>query len=288
MNSYEHARQALGSRLRDLRRGAGFSGKQLAEALGWSASKVSKIEHGRQTPSEADLADWARSIGRPEAIEELRNQLCALEGLYTAWRRQLRTGTRARQQANLDLEAGTRLVRALETAVVPGLLQTAEYARRILTGIVEFHGVPGTDIAEGVRIRMERQHALYDPERQFHFLLTESAIRQTLVPADVMRGQVDRLLALSSMGNIRLGVLPLKASPPFAISHGFWLFDNRVALVETFAAELTIEDEQEIGTYAAVFERLAPLALYGEGARELLSRILDDLPQGNVSNSHSL
>lgn len=276
MSSYQQAREALGAYLRELRKQAGFNGKRFAERLGWPASKISKIEHGRQLPTETDLTAWATAAGQPHAAEELTARLRALETHYATWRRQLGAGIRPRQLASLDLEAETRTLRAFEAAVVPGLLQTAEYARHILAGVVELYGTPD-DVAEGVRVRMQRQQALYDLAKRYHFVLTEAAVRNRVCPLPVLRGQIDRLLATSSLDNLTLGVIPWEADLPFAPNHGFWIFDQRLVLVETFGAELSLTDPSEIRLYTRVFEQLAARARYGEQARAILARVLADL-----------
>lgn len=77
MSNFQRAREALGLRLRELRRDARLTGRQLAAVHGWHPSKVSKIEGGKQTPSEADIEAWARACGQPELVDELTATLRA-------------------------------------------------------------------------------------------------------------------------------------------------------------------------------------------------------------------
>src|SRR6266498_5415335 len=91
--------------------------------------------------------------------------------------------------------------------VVPGLLQTAEYARARFAQGVRLHKVPD-DVDEAVRLRVQRQEILYRPDKRFHFVLTEAALRNRLCPVDVMLAQLDRLVALSALRNVRLGIIP--------------------------------------------------------------------------------
>ncbi|KWX05896.1 hypothetical protein TH66_00805 [Carbonactinospora thermoautotrophica] len=276
MSGFQQERDALGIHLRELRRAAGLNGKELAALLGWPPSKVSKIEHGRQTPTEADLAAWAQAVGAPHAVEALTARLRALETHYVTWRRQLRAGTRPRQQASLDLEARSGIIRAMETAVVPGLLQTPEYAHHVLQAWVTLHRTPD-DVPEGVRVRMQRQLVLYDLSKRFHFLICETVLRARVCPAAVLRGQIDRLIALTTLNNVALGIIPFGVELPFPVLHGFWVFDERVVLVETLGAEITVTDEDEIQLYLQAFDQAAGLAVYGERARALLSDTLVDL-----------
>ncbi|WP_316042215.1 helix-turn-helix transcriptional regulator [Nocardiopsis sp. CNR-923] len=99
MTDYQTARVSLGVRLRELRSEAGLSGRELSARLGWHPSKVSKLEHGKQTASVEDLRSWARVCGRVEAAEGLVAQRRSLETHCASWRRQLAAGHGPRQRA---------------------------------------------------------------------------------------------------------------------------------------------------------------------------------------------
>jgi hypothetical protein len=106
-----------------------MSGRQLAESLAWPPSKVSKLENARQTPTDDDIRAWTRATGGQADTEALLASLHTLEIQYAEWQRQLQTGLKPHQQEIADLDARTRFFRAFESTFVPGLLQTAEYAR---------------------------------------------------------------------------------------------------------------------------------------------------------------
>src|SRR5437870_999648 len=118
------ARRALGLRLRELRRQAGLTGSRLAASLSWPASKVSKLENGRQTPTDDDILAWTGATGASAEAEALLASLHTLETQHAEWQRVLRMGLRAHQHELVDLEGRTKLLRAFEAMVVPGLLQT--------------------------------------------------------------------------------------------------------------------------------------------------------------------
>src|SRR6185312_4649887 len=115
-----------------------------------------------------------------------------------------------------------------EVGIVPGLLQTADYARLRLAENVEFHEAPGDDLEDALLMRMRRQQVLYDRGKRFRFIVTESVLRMLLCPVDVMRGQLDRLTALIGLGNVELGVIPNGAALPLAPLHGFVMFDDAI------------------------------------------------------------
>ena len=105
MRDIARARQVMGARLKELRLDAGLTGRELAARYGWQPSKVSKLENGRQTPSEEDLRLWCEATGAPHELTDLVASLRSMQTLYGEWRRQLRHGTRAKQQSWLEMEA---------------------------------------------------------------------------------------------------------------------------------------------------------------------------------------
>jgi len=280
-SNVHEARNALGKRLRELRWQAGFSGRQLAGSLSWPPSKVSKLENGRQTPSGDDIRAWARVTGSEAEVEGLLASLHTLEVQHAEWRRILRTGLRPRQLEHIEWDQKTRLFRVFEATVVPGLLQTAEYARARFAEGIRRLGVPN-DINEAVAARVQRQEVLYRPDKRFHFVLTEAALRLRLCPPEVMLGQLDRLVSFSQLPNVRLGIVGFETQYAISPWHGFWMYDNERVLVETFSAALDLRQPQEIELYGKAFEQLAAVASYGRSARRIINRVIEDLaPEEN-------
>jgi hypothetical protein len=184
---------------------------------------------------------------------------------------------RAHQHTLRDQDAKVRFYRVFESMVVPGLLQVPEYARIALSRSEPLYG-PRDDVDEAVHIRMQRQAALYQPELRFHFVLTEAALRYRLCEPQVMLAQLDRLISLSAVPTVKLGIIsfqtPYEAAPPV---HGFWLLDTDLVRIETFSAELNLAQPQEIELYGKIFESLAGIASYGRAARQIIMRVIDDL-----------
>lgn len=280
-SSVQEARDALGKRLRvvrELRQQADLTGKQLAESLSWTASKISKLENGRQTPSDDDIRSWTRATGNENHTDDLLASLHTLEIQHAEWQRVLRVGLQPHQNEIAELDAKMRLFRAFESTVIPGLLQTAEYAKaRLAQGVMLFK--VNDDINEAVRVRMKRQEILYRPEKRFHFVLTEAALRLRLCTPEVMLGQLDRLISLSALPNVRLGIIDSGTQYVIGPWHGFSLRNNDRVTVETFSAELNLAQPQEIELYSKVFDHFAAIASYGRAARAIITRVIDDLAQ---------
>jgi hypothetical protein len=253
-----------------------LSGRQLAESLSWPPSKVSKLENGRQTPSDDDVRAWTAATNSGRHTEALLASLHTLEVQHAEWQRVLRGGIRPRQNELAGLDQKTRYFRAFEATVVPGLLQTPAYAHARFAEGVRLLKVPD-DVDEAVQARVRRQEILYRPDKRFHFVLTEAALRLRLCPPEVMLGQLDRLVSLSALPNVRLGVIGFETRYATSPWHGFWIYDNDRVLIETYSAELNLAQPQEVELYAAIFEQLAGMASYGRAARAIINRVIDEL-----------
>ncbi|WP_235204345.1 helix-turn-helix domain-containing protein [Nocardia otitidiscaviarum] len=266
----QQQREALGQRLREIRRSAGITGRELARREGWHESKVSKIEYGKTAPAESDLRAYCTHTGAEDQLPDLIATLRNLDAAYIEWRRVLAAGTRHRQHQSIRIESKAKQIRNWQPQVIPGLLQTADYAEAILRYGVELFRVPD-DVAAGVSTRMERQRILYRRGRRFHFLIAEQALYTTVGDDDVMQGQLDRLFSIIGIHRVTVGIVPADAEAKAAVEN-FVMFDNRVVKVEGATAELTITQPREIAIYGRLFDILATQSVTGDRARRLIRR----------------
>jgi hypothetical protein len=253
-----------------------MTGRQLAAQCGWAPSKVTKIEHGRQMPTETDIRDWCVACGFPSEIPELIATIRSIDAQFMDWRRSLSIGTKHRQRQNIDAYEKTTLFRVWEPSVVPGLLQTADYALGILATVVDFHGIPD-DVDDGVRARMDAQRVLTHGDRRFLMLLGQAALYTFVGDATIMRRQLQRLLEVSRHPRVSLGVVPLSAPYTVPRNNAFTIYDNRLVTIATYTAELSLTQRHEIATYERAFHRLSALATTGTSARDLIEAALVDL-----------
>jgi len=272
--SADQARASLGIRLRDIRRDAGLSGTELARLEGWQPSKVTKIEHGRQTPSEADLRAWCDHCGALAELPDLIAAVRSIETQFAEWRRVIRGGIRRRQEASAAVYDRARLFRIYEPAVIPGLLQTRDYALSVLSTSINFFRVPD-DAEESADARVERQRVLTHGDRRFHMLLGEQCVHTNVGGADIMAAQLERLLELLKLPRMRLGIIPFDAPYRVPLNNGFWIMDDALVQFDTYTAELSLIRPDEIELYGRAFERLAALAVYGAEARAIVESGLD-------------
>jgi transcriptional regulator with XRE-family HTH domain len=254
----ESPRKQLGNRLRLLRVRAGLTGDKMP---GFTQSKVSRLETGRTTPSLADIEAWTRATNASaEEVTELASLVEQLATSATSWRILHRLGLAEKQREIAELEQEARHIRTFQPTMIPGLLQVADYARRV----IEMAYRPG-DIASAIAARIERQSILYDQARRFDFLVTEGALRW--LPGDMdMRPQLDRLLSMASLPNVTLTVVPYgPGRMPLLHPFVMWeLEDETLITVETYSAELQVRDPADVQRYQEVWTRLMEDAVGGD------------------------
>lgn len=274
----QQAKEAFGGRLRELRKDAGLTGRQLSAATGLHFTKVSRLEHGGQNPSDADIRAWCQACDVEEQIPELVATLRGIEGMWLEWRRQLRGGWKWLQESARPLYEDAHLVRCYESVVVPGILQTAEYCAAVLRIAAEFYEIDH-DIDAAIEARMERQRFLYHGDRRFAFVLEAWALQTIYGSREVMLAQLDRLLAVATLPRVSLGIIAPTAVRTMWPGEGFWIYDKRLVTVETTSAEMKVTQPREIALFARAFTGLQQLAVHGPDARQVIASAIDQLTQ---------
>lgn len=272
---YQRAREELGRRLRELRvesPDGRLTGVELAKRLGWQQSKISKLENGRQTPTDEDLLAWARATGQPAVFGELRARLKGFESHIRSWRRQLAAGHGPVQETWNTLVSNARTMHALSNAAISGMLQTPDYARYIFEHHTALQNAP-RDTEEAVRARMKRQEWLYLPGKELNLLMHESVLWARVCPPEVLVAQLDRLLGLVGMDTVRMGILPLDAPLRVALGNSFCMLDERLVVVEDWHAELWLDDSETIALYRRVWDTFAESAVFGADAQQVIARV---------------
>ncbi|GAB3432479.1 helix-turn-helix transcriptional regulator [Actinophytocola sediminis] len=266
-----------------MRRQARLTGKALAESLAWQASKISKIENGKQAPTDDDIRAWTRETNTEHETESLLASLHTLEVQHSEWKRVLKAGMVSHQLELSRQDEQTKLYRSFEPAVVPGLLQTPEFARALFSRAVVVHRTPN-DVNDAVVKRMQRQEMLYRTGKAFHFVITEATLRNRLCAVEIMLGQLDRLISLTSLRNVRIGVIGYETQYIVDPRHGFMMYNSDLVKIETYSAELNLRQLHEIELYTATFEKLAAVASYGAAARAIIHRVIADLSSSQIED----
>jgi transcriptional regulator with XRE-family HTH domain len=272
--AYQRERRRLADALKALRAGAGLSGSRLADMLGWQQSKVSKIETRKQLPGEDDITAWVTATGgSPETASELVGILRGARVEYASWKDAYQEAGADGVQADiLELEAQSARIAEFQPAMISGLLHTAEYAREMLhmpCGPPSF-GADDEAIEAMVAKRMQRQQVLYEPGKQVQIVMLEGALRARLVSAPTMAGQLDRLLGVSGLAALELGIVPFSATVPVYPLSGFRLYDDLV-IVESIVGEQQLADADSVARYEKYLEQLREAAVTGDEARVLVA-----------------
>ncbi|MFI6626179.1 helix-turn-helix domain-containing protein [Streptomyces sp. NPDC050528] len=260
------SRTDLAETLRELRKRAGLTGDRLARRCNMSQSQISKFETGKKTPKLVDVERILRALDAPA---EIVGEVTALARIAnTEWqdkRASRRRGMEKRQAELASLEGEATELRYFLPAMITGLLATPEYVRASLTH------TPGNS-SNTVARKLERQAVLYDASKAFTFLLTEQAVRWAIAPPSAMAVQIDRLVSLSHLPNIRIGILPVGTEMARGPMNTFTIYDNRLATVENFTGRMIFRDSRDISEYLIVFSLFEQCAYFGDEARELMKQ----------------
>jgi transcriptional regulator with XRE-family HTH domain len=272
----QRAKEAFGNRLREIRQDAGLTGRQLAERTGFHFTKVSRVEHGAQGLPDADIRVWCIACNASDEIQALIAQARAAESLYREWKRQARTGLRRLQESIGPLYERTRLFRVHEHWSIPGLLQTAAYSAESMAYWSQLLNLPD-DRTAATAERLERQRVLRSGDHRFVFLLAEQTLRTQIGSTEIMIEQLDRVLGVMSLTNVRIGIIPADAGLGAHTQTAFWIFDKDLVKVETLTAALDITRPDEIDIYVTVFDQMQRVAKHGRSGRELILKARDEL-----------
>lgn len=257
------------------RKAAGLTGEEMARRLGWQRTKISKLENGRQMPSRADLQAWAEITGQPEVAPELLELLAEAQAVHRQWRHKLRGG-HATLQAEFDaLVRGASRIRNFEIMLIPGLLQTPDYARCRALETVRLLGTDPAKVEETVAARMQRQSVLYDTSKTFEFVICEAAMSYLTCPPDVMRVQLDRLLSVQGLGNVAFGIIPAGRELTLTPQVGFLMTDDLVT-IETFTG-VDNPSPPESAKYSEIADALMAEAVTGDQVRQLINSATERL-----------
>jgi transcriptional regulator with XRE-family HTH domain len=274
------ARQ-LAAELRRLRDVATLTGEEAAARLGWSPSKISRIETGQTPPTPADLRrvlDVYEVSGTQRERLELLGQSAGQRGWWDAYSDTLGP----EYTALIALEAEAESVRWYSPMLVPGLLQTERYAREVIrSGLLI---APPGEIERRVQVKMTRQRALTrDNPLQLAVVLDEAATLRMVGDPEVMREQLAHVAAMAARPSITVQVLPLAAGAHPATTGEFTIlrFPQLVApdvvYLENMTSDLYVERETDVYRYGLAFDRLRDLALAPDEAAALITARADTI-----------
>ncbi len=278
-------RYRLAQELRRLREAAGLNHLELARSIGVDRSKISRLENGRVSPDINDVMKLLEALGVGGA-EWTSLLTIAQDAATRGW---WDSGARVmgeRQALYADLEAGAAGIREYQPSSVPGLLQTAEYARArlLVPGVMPAGEATVEGVLEG---RAGRQRMLRRPGApSYELLIDEAAVRRPSAPPPVMREQLAHLAAQAAEENVTVRVLPIEAvvrdyqTLPGALSLYTYpdLGDPVVAAIESITTDVIVTDSVQVVRYAERYDLLAEVALSPGDSAEFISQAATKLP----------
>jgi transcriptional regulator with XRE-family HTH domain len=275
----------LAAELRRLRDAAGYTGEQVSQRLGWSGSKLSRIELHRIG---VKLTDLRKLLALYEVDETYRDELLAL-ARESKQRGPVRKAAASFPQVveYVSAEAEAKSVWNWEPQVIPGLLQTREYARAVRQLWLGMFPGPPSETDRWAETRLMRQQVLIrDPPLQLSVVIDESALRRRFGDKTVMREQLQHLAESSKLPNVEVRIYPLDWDYPplptgafsymqFPEAHDVPLHD--IVSVELHEGPHDIEDEDQTYRYRVAFEYLVRRSLDPEQSRSLISAVVRDV-----------
>ncbi|MEU4577604.1 helix-turn-helix transcriptional regulator [Nonomuraea sp. NPDC023979] len=265
----------LARELRKLREDSGLTPEAAAAQLGWSRSKVSRIETGRTMASRADVAAVCDLYGVKSSDRAGLIQLASevrQRGWWTSYA-DVFTGS------YVGLEDDAAFIRQWEVQLVPGLLQTEDYARTVIS-----QHRPSEEVQRRVMARMARRTLLSRPQApQFSAILDEAAIRRPIGGKQIMHEQLEALLIAARRANVDVRVLPFGAGEHAGLEGAFTILsfaeeiDPDVAYVEGTAGDIYVESSEQVDRCKLIYERISDAALSPEDSLGLISKVKDEL-----------
>ncbi|SCG77593.1 Helix-turn-helix domain-containing protein [Micromonospora echinaurantiaca] len=270
------ARHQLGLELRRLRERAGLTGQDLAAQLGWSQSKVSRIEQAR---TRAPVSDIQALLGLLDVPVSARDQVIALAERAAAgsWRNSTGVGLTRRQQDFIALEASASEIYHYNPVLLPGYMQSEEYARRV----IDMAGASNEERA--VEYRLARRLTMLGRSApRYRVVLLETALRWRPVPPDIMARQLGNLAEYAARDNVDLRILAFDQEQSSFMQHPLMVFRfdppaPARGLLETTAADYHLTDTPTVERLIDNFEQLSSSALSPSDSLALIRKAARDL-----------
>jgi transcriptional regulator with XRE-family HTH domain len=272
----------LGSQLRRLRESQGITREDAGYSIRGSESKISRMELGRVSFKERDVADLLTLYGVTDDTERSALLGLAREANAAGWWHSYGDVLPSWFQTYVGLEEAASLIRTYEVQFVPGLLQTEDYARTV--ALLGQPSAPPEDIDRRVALRMQRQKLLVSERApKLWAVIDEAVLRRPLGGRKVMRGQVERLIELTEQSGVTIQIMPFQFGGHAAEGGAFTIlrFPEQdlldVVYLEQLTSALYLDKREDVDQYSQAMERLCVDSLPPEQTSALLQTVLKDL-----------
>jgi transcriptional regulator with XRE-family HTH domain len=268
----------LAAELRSLRASSGLTREIVVERTGINAVTLYRIEHGRVRPQTRTLRTLLDLYG---VDQEHQAELVALlrDARQRGWLHAFQSELPEHYTTYIGFEGEAHSVWNYESLLVPGLLQTQDYARAVVRGGLP--GASGDEVERRVEVRMERQAVLRnDNPLNMWSIVDEAALRRQVGGRAVMKAQLSYLMEVSELPHVTLQVIPFDAGahPGMPGSFVFMQFAEAaipdVIYIDSMAGELFLEEEADVRRYRITFEHLRAVAISPDASRSLVAAII--------------
>jgi transcriptional regulator with XRE-family HTH domain len=275
-------RRRLRTELRRARLDAELTQEQVATAMDWSLSKLIRIENGTVGISTNDLKAILAHYKITDDGRTAEMLALARGARERSWWSTYRDAPPRLVQL-IEYESASFIIRNFQPMLIPGLLQTEEYAATVIRNLIP--EATAQEVSSNVEIRMNRQRLLQQPEMPLmFFIMDEAAVRRLVGGQEAMRRQIQRLLDESDKPTVSIEIVPFSAGAHPGMQGPFMLFefpdaadDDALYLEGPNDARLNRDDAEEISRFRERFEVLRDLSLGPQGSSDLLRRLLGEL-----------
>jgi len=272
----------VGVQLRRLREAKGISREEAGYVIRASASKISRLELGRVSFKERDVADLLTLYGLTGEHEREVLLTLVREANKPGWWHNYSDVLPSWFQSYVGLEAAASLIRTYEVQFVPGLLQTEDYVRAVTR--LGHETAPIEEVERRVRLRIARQQLLTQPGApRVWAVMDEAALRRPIGGSEVMRNQVKALLAATELPNVTLQVIPFGFGGHAGAGGAFPIMRFRdedlpdIVFIEHLTSAIYLDKREDVDEYIAVIERLAVEAAAPDETVERLADLLKEI-----------
>ncbi|MEU2108937.1 helix-turn-helix domain-containing protein [Streptomyces sp. NPDC087659] len=269
-------RRRLGQELRRLRELKGMTAEEVADRLLVSQSKISRLENGRRSISQRDVRDLCGvyEVEDHRVVDSLMQM--AKDSRQQGWWHAFGD---IPYSVYIGLETDAASLRVYESLIVPGLLQTRDYAHAVIEGM--WPEATQSEIDKRIQIRLKRQDRLTDPDNPLRFwaVIDEALLRRVVGNEQIMADQLEHLAQLSQQPHVTLQVLPyaVGAHPgmygKFAILEFQDAMDASVVYLEGVTSDLYLEKPNDVQSYTVMYEHLRAKALSAEESLAFIRRV---------------
>jgi transcriptional regulator with XRE-family HTH domain len=269
----------LGTQLRRLRESRGISAQDAARAIRGSESKISRIELGRNSVREVDIADLLNLYGITDTAEREQLLTLASQANQQGWWHRYQDVLPSWFQSYIGLEDSAESIRSFDTQFVPGLLQTEDYA----LAVIQLGAFSPAETDRLLYLRKERQRRFTSGGLRLLAIIDECALRRPIGSVGLMRAQLEHLLEISVRPALTIQVTPFLTGASYAAPGSFSILSFAtddlpdVVYVEQLTSAMYLDKRADVDRYSEAMDQIRKTSYTPEQTKELIRTMLTDM-----------